>query len=58
MSVINLNKLRKAKARTKDRAEADANAIRFGRSKAEKQLVQANAEKTARDLDGAKRDPD
>ncbi len=52
MSVVNLNKARKAKARTTDRAEATANAAKFGRTKAEKALEDARAEKAQRDLDG------
>ncbi len=56
MSVVNLNKARKAKARDADRASANANAAKFGRSKAEKALDDARAEKAARDLDGHKQE--
>ena len=56
MNVVNLNKLRKAKARDQDRASADANAAKFGLTKAQKALAAAKAEKAARDLDGAKRE--
>ena len=56
MSVINLNKLRKAKAKVEDRANADANAAKFGLTKAQKALGTAKVEKAARDLDGAKRE--
>ncbi len=52
MSVVNLNKARKAKARDAERATAAANVAKFGRSKAEKQREAAVAEKAARDLDG------
>jgi hypothetical protein len=52
VSVINLNKARKAKARESDRATAAANAAKFGRSKAEKTREAAVAEKVRRDLDG------
>ncbi len=56
MKVINLNKARKAKARADDRAGADANAVRFGRTKAEKLRAEAQAEKAKRDLDGHQRE--
>jgi hypothetical protein len=52
VSVVNLNKARKAKARDAKRASADANAVKFARSKAEKALQTARAEKAKRDLDG------
>ena len=56
--VVNLNRFRKEKARAERRAEADANAAKHGRTKAEKALDQARAEKAARDLDGHERDRD
>ena len=46
--VVNLNRFRKEKARAERRAEADANAAKHGRTKAEKALDQARAEKAAR----------
>jgi hypothetical protein len=58
MTVVNLNKFRKAKARVEKRAQADENAVKFGRSKAEKSLDQAWVEKAARDLDGKRREDD
>lgn len=54
--VVNLNRFRKEKARADRRAEADANAAKHGRTKAEKALEKARAEKAARDLDGHERD--
>jgi Domain of unknown function (DUF4169) len=36
MTVINLNKTRKAKARAEEKIQADANAVKFGRTKGEK----------------------
>ena len=56
MKPINLNKARKARARADKQARADENAVKHGRSKAQKA-----AEKTAQDkavirLDGHKRD--
>jgi hypothetical protein len=56
--VVNLNRFRKEKARAEKRAEADANAAKHGRTKAEKALDKARAEKAARDLDGHERDRD
>ena len=54
---VNLNRYRKAKARAERKARADENAVRFGRTKAEKKLESAQAEKAARDLDGHRKDP-
>jgi phage protein D len=56
--VVNLNRARKAKARAEARAQADTNAARFGRTKAEKALEKAQADKAARDHDGHRRDTD
>ena len=50
--VTNLNRFRKAKAREDARAKADENAVTFGRTKAQKELERAQAEKAKRDLDG------
>jgi len=49
---VNLNRYRKDKARADQKVRADQNAVKFGRSKAEKDLDRARAEKAARDLDG------
>lgn len=46
-SPINLNKARKARDRVKKRAQADENAVKFGRSKAER-LAEEARNKTAR----------
>ncbi|WP_412563241.1 DUF4169 family protein [Thalassobius sp. MITS945101] len=56
MTVVNLNKFRKAKARADKKVQADENAVKFGRSKAEKRLQTARAEKAERDLDGKARE--
>ncbi|MEX0339564.1 MAG: DUF4169 family protein [Arenibacterium sp.] len=53
---VNLNKFRKARARAEARVQADENAVRFGRSKAEKELEKARRDKARRDLDGHKSD--
>ena len=49
---VNLNRFRKAKAKTEAKATAAENRVRFGRSKAEQTRVEAEREKAARDLDG------
>jgi hypothetical protein len=54
---INLNKARKARAKAADKTKAAENRVAFGRTKLEKSLTSARAEKAARDLDGTKREP-
>jgi hypothetical protein len=54
--VTNLNRVRKAKARAEKRAKGDENAVKFGRTRAEKELDHARAEKAARDLDGHRKE--
>ncbi len=53
-SVVNLSKVRKARDRATEKAQADANARKHGRTKAERLLETARAEKAKRSLDGAK----
>ncbi|WP_293899865.1 DUF4169 family protein [Phenylobacterium sp.] len=53
---INLNKARKARAKTAGQTEAAENRIRFGRAKGEKAIAKLDAERVRRDLDGKKRD--
>ena len=53
---INLNKARKAKVRAAASAQADANRIRFGRTKAEKAAARLEAERLARAVDQARRE--
>ncbi len=54
---VNLNRFRKAKARADSKARADTNAVKFGRTKAEKELEQARLGKADRDLSAKKREP-
>lgn len=54
--IVNLKAARKARERDAARLQADANAAKFGRTKAEKARDKAVAAKAARDLDGAKRE--
>ena len=49
--IINLRAARKAKDRTAARAKGDENAVKFGRTKAEKDLEKARADKARRDLE-------
>ena len=54
--IVNLNRVRKAKVLDEDRVKADANAMKFGQTKAEKTRAKAKVDKARRDLDGAKRE--
>ncbi|MBY6089360.1 DUF4169 family protein [Pseudooceanicola sp. 502str34] len=49
---VNLNRFRKDKARAERKARADENAVKFGRSKAQKDAEKARAEQARRLLDG------
>ena len=53
---VNLNKVRKARAKAEKRAQADGNSVAFGRTKAEKQLEKARAEKARATLEAHRRD--
>ena len=55
---INLNKARKAKARRDARKQADENAVKFGRTKAEKARDRSDADRATRELDQHKLDTD
>jgi len=54
--IVNLNRFRKTKSRAEKKAQADSNAVKFGRSKAEKQQESSSIEKRDRNLDGHKLD--
>ncbi|PTE16086.1 DUF4169 family protein [Pseudogemmobacter blasticus] len=54
--IVNLRSAKKQAARKAARAKGDENAAKFGRSKAERELEKARAEKAARDHDGHRRD--
>ncbi|MGR3514176.1 MAG: DUF4169 family protein [Paracoccaceae bacterium] len=54
--IVNLNKARKARARDADRKVVDANAVKFGRTKAERALDRDEVDKAARKLDDHKRE--
>jgi hypothetical protein len=53
---INLNKFRKQKARTDKRALADQNSVKFGRTKEQKDLEEAQNTKAKSLLDAHKTD--
>jgi hypothetical protein len=53
---VNLNRFRKEKAREEAKARADANAAKFGRSKAERVLDATRAEKAKKMLDAHRRE--
>lgn len=52
MTVINLRQARKDRDRAAKRAKGDANAAKFGQSKAEKALTRAETDQSRRHLDG------
>ncbi|MFD2173694.1 DUF4169 family protein [Rhodobacter lacus] len=54
--IVNLNRFRKSAAKAEARAAADANAAKFGRTKAQKKLEEAQAERARTTLEGARRD--
>ncbi len=54
--ILNLNQARKAKAKTDAKTQAVENRAKFGRTKTDKSLEAARADKLKRDLDGAKRE--
>ncbi|MBC7139318.1 MAG: DUF4169 family protein [Defluviimonas sp.] len=55
--IINLRQARKQRARSEAQAEAAARAARFGRSKAERLLEEARAQKAREALDGHRLEP-
>ena len=54
---VNLNRFRKAKARAEKSARATQNAVKFGRSKAEKHLQETKNAAEVQHLDQHKREP-
>lgn len=54
--IVNLNQFRKAKNRAEKKRAGDENAVKFGRTKAEKKLEEAKVEKLHRDHNGHKID--
>lgn len=56
--ILNLRRARKAKARASNDAKAAANRAKFGRAKAEREQVEADAKLTFTRLDGHKLRPE
>lgn len=54
--IVNLRQAKKQAARKAARSVADANAAKHGRTKAERELETARAEKAAKSLDGHRRE--
>jgi hypothetical protein len=54
--LINLNKARKAKARSEGKAQAAQNRVRFGQTKGHKAVSNLEAERARRELEGKKRE--
>ena len=52
--LVNLNRVRKDRAKTESRATASANRVAHGRSKAERTHAETERERAARLLDGSK----
>jgi hypothetical protein len=54
--VVSLSKARKAKSRTDKKRQADGNAAKFGRTKADRQTEDARREAEAKRLDDHRKD--
>ena len=54
--ILSLSKARKAKARAEKDATAEANRVKFGRTRAEKQQASAEKSLSDRKIDAHKRD--
>ena len=54
--ILSLSKVRKARARTEKAAVAEANRLKFGRTKAEKQQEAAEKAHSDKTIDAHKRD--
>ncbi|UWP94218.1 DUF4169 family protein [Aliiroseovarius crassostreae] len=58
MKPVNLNRYRKEKARAEQKARADENAVKFGRTKAQKSVEKAEKDRVIRLFDGHEREDD
>ncbi len=54
--IVNLNKVRKARAKVAAEELAKNNRVQFGRNRQEKEAARREAEQQARDLEGKKLD--
>jgi hypothetical protein len=57
VKVISLSSVRKARTKDATKAQADANAVRFGRTRAQKAVEDATTDKAKDKLDAHKIDP-
>jgi hypothetical protein len=57
VKVVSLNKARKVSERVKAKVQADANAVKFGRTKGEKAAEAAQSEDARRFLDARRIEP-
>lgn len=55
---VNLNRFRKQKARAEQKTRAAENAVKYGRTQAEKALETARRDKARRDLDAHRGEDD
>ena len=55
---VNLNRFRKERRRAEKRAGADANAVKFGRTREQKAREAADAARARAELDGKRRETD
>jgi len=53
---VNMNKAKKERNRASRRARADENAVAFGQTKTQKELLKAKAAQIAKNLDAKKRE--
>ena len=56
--IVNLRQFRKQKARAEAEKTAEQNRVSFGRTKAERELTEAERDKAARHVDGHRLDRD
>lgn len=54
--IVNLNRARKAQKQAADERQAEANRVKFGRTKAEKKNDRNITQKLHQEIDGKKRD--
>lgn len=54
--IVNLNKVRKARAKAEAEETARNNRVRFGRTRQEKEEARKEAERQTRDMDGKQLD--
>ena len=58
VDIVNLRSVKKRREAARKRAQADANAAKFGRTRAERELEEAQAEKARAVLEAHRREPD